>query len=137
MKGPVILDTGPLVALLNRRERSHAQVKAILDQLPAPLFTVEPVLTEAMFLLRGVRGAPDKVLHLVRDGLLRLPMTVEAEAGALAQLVARYANVPMSLADACLVRLVELMPDASVLTLDADFRVYRAKRNRVIQLVDF
>lgn len=136
MKGPVLLDTGPLVALLNRRERSHARVKAVLDQMPAPLFTVEPVLTEAIFLLRGLRGAPDKVLHLVRDGLLRLPMTVEAEAGALAHLVARYANVPMSLADACLVRLVELMPDASVLTLDDDFRIYRARKNRVIQLVD-
>lgn len=133
----MLLDTGPLVALLNRREKSHARVKAVLDQLPAPLFTVEPVLTEAMFLLRGLRGAPDKVLHLVRDGLLRLPMTVEAEAGALTQLVARYANVPMSLADACLVRLVELMPDASVLTLDDDFRIYRTRKNRVIQLVDF
>lgn len=137
MKGPVVVDTGPLVALLNRRERTHARVKAVLEQLPAPLFTVEAVLTEAMFLLRGVRGAPEQVLHLVRDGLLRLPMTVEAEASALGQLVSRYANVPMSLADACLVRLVELMPDASVLTLDDDFRIYRAKKTRVIQLVDF
>lgn len=136
MKGPVVVDTGPLVALLNRREKTHTRVKAVLEQLPAPLFTVEPVLTEAMFLLRGVRGAPERVLHLVRDGLLRLPMTVEAEAPALAQLVSRYANVPISLADACLVRLVELMPDASVLTLDGDFRIYRAKKTRVIQLVD-
>ena len=112
-------------------------MKAVLEQLPAPLFTVEPVLSEAMFLLRGVRGAPERVLHLVRDGLLRLPMTVEAEAPALGQLVSRNANVPMSLADACLVRLVELMPDASVLTLDDDFRIYRAKKTRVIQLVDF
>jgi predicted nucleic acid-binding protein len=132
----VLLDTGPLVALLNRREKAHARVKAVLEQLPSPLFTVEPVLTEAMFLLRGIKGAPEKVLHLVRDGLLRVPMSVETEAIALAQLVARYSNVPMSLADACLVRLVELMPDASVLTLDDDFRIYRAKKSRVIQLVD-
>ncbi|MEW6433590.1 MAG: PIN domain-containing protein [Myxococcota bacterium] len=132
----MLLDTGPLVALLNRREKAHARVKAVLEQLPSPLFTVEPVLTEAMFLLRGIKGAPEKVLHLVRDGLLRVPMSVETEAIALAQLVARYSNVPMSLADACLVRLVELMPDASVLTLDDDFRIYRAKKSRVIQLVD-
>ncbi|MCC6332993.1 MAG: PIN domain-containing protein [Myxococcales bacterium] len=136
MKGPVLLDTGPLVALLNRRERTHAQVKAALEQLPSPLFTAEPVLAEAMFLLRAVPGGPERVLHLVRDGLIRLPFAIETEVAAVLALMTRYADVPMSLADACLVRMVELMPDASVLTLDSDFRIYRARKSRVIQLVD-
>lgn len=136
MKGPVLIDTGPLVALLNRREKTHARVKAVLEQLRPPLLTVEPVLTEASYLLRHVRGGGERVLGLVQDGLLRVPMSIETEAAALGQLLARFSDVPMSLADACLVRLVELMPDASVLTLDGDFRIYRARKNRVIQLVD-
>lgn len=136
MKGPVLLDTGPLVALLNRTEQGHARVKVVVDELPAPLFTVEPVLTEAVYLLRRVPGGAAAVLGLVQEGLLRVPFSLQAEAEAVAALMARYASVPMSLADACLVRLVELMPDAVVLTLDADFAVYRARKSRVIQVVD-
>jgi len=136
VKGPVLLDTGPLVALLNRREKSHARVTAVLEQLPVPLLTVEPVLAEAAFLVRGVRGAPARVLGLVRDGFVRVPVSIESQAAELAALLDRYADVPMSLADACLVRLVELMPDASVLTFDSDFTIYRAQKRKVIQLVD-
>ncbi len=136
MRGPVLLDTGPLVALLNRRERAHERVSAVLEQLPRPLLTAEPVLAEAMYLLRSTQGGERKVLELVRAGLLRLPLRIETQAAELEALMRRYADVPMSLADACLVRLVELMPDASVLTLDSDFTVYRARKNKVIQLVD-
>lgn len=136
MKGPVLLDTGPLVALLDRRERMHSRVKAVLSQLPAPLLTVEPVLTEAMYLLRSVPKGPRTVLAMVQREVLRVPFAVAAEAGHLEELMTRYASVPMSLADACLVRLVELMPDALVFTLDSDFTLYRARRNRVIQLVE-
>lgn len=136
MRAPVLLDTGPLVALLNRKERAHARVKAVVEQLPAPLLTVEPVLVEATYLLRGVRGGPQAVLGLLRDGLVRVPFALEPEASHVERLMGRWASVPMSLADACLVRLVELMPEASVLTLDSDFAIYRAGKSRVIQLVD-
>ena len=136
MRSPVIIDTGPLVALLNRREESHARVRAVLEQLPTALLTCEPVLAEAMYLLRSVSGGSNGVLSLVKSGLLRVPMAIEANALELERLMIRYSNVPMSLADACVVRMVELMPDASVLTLDSDFSVYRAKKTRVIQLVD-
>ena len=137
MKPPVLLDTGPLVALLNRRERLHARVKAALQMLPVPLLTVEPVLTEAMYLLRGVPKGPQAVLAMVRDGLLRVPLAIEPQAHDVDVLMTRFASVPMSLADACLVRLVELMPDASVFTLDRDFALYRTRKNRPIQLVDY
>ncbi len=137
MKPPVLLDTGPLVALLNRRERLHARVKAALQVLPVPLLTVEPVLTEAMYLLRGVQKGPKAVLAMVRDGLLRVPLAIEPQAHDLDVLMTRFASVPMSLADACLVRLVELMPDASVFTLDSDFAIYHTRKNRPIQLVDY
>jgi uncharacterized protein len=135
VRGPVIIDTGPLVALLNRREESHARVRAVLEQLPTPLLTCEPVLTEAMYLLRNVSGGANGVLALVKNRLLRVPLAIEANVLEIERLIIRYSNVPMSLADACVVRMVELMPDASVFTLDSD-SVYRAKKARVIQLVD-
>lgn len=133
----MLLDTGPLVALLDRRERLHSRVKAVLSQLPSPLLTVEPVLTEAMFLLRGVPKGPRTVLAMVQREVLRVPFAVGPDARPLEELMTRYSSVPMSLADACLVRLVELMPDASVFTLDSDFTIYRARKNRVIQLVEY
>lgn len=133
----MLIDTGPLVALLNRRERLHRRVKDVLPLLPAPLLTVEPVLAEAMYLLRGAPRGAHAVLSLVRDGLLRVPLAIEQQAGELDALMKRYANVPMSLADACLVRLVELLPEASVFTFDSDFAIYRTRKNRVIQLVEY
>ena len=75
-----MLDTGPLVALLNRREKLHSRVKAVLPSLPTPLLTVEPVLTEAMYLLRSVPKGPRTVLAMVRNGLLRVPLALEAQA---------------------------------------------------------
>ena len=132
-----MLDTGPLVALLNRRERLHQRVKDVLSLLPSPLLTVEPVLSEAIFLLRSVPKGPHAVMALVRDGLLRVPLAIEPQAAEIDSLMTRYAAVPMSLADACLVRLVKLMPEASVFTFDSDFSFYRAGKNRVIQLVEY
>ncbi|MDP2271599.1 MAG: hypothetical protein Q8K32_12750 [Archangium sp.] len=73
---------------------------------------------------------------MVRDGLLRVPLAIEPQAHDVDVLMTRFAGVPMSLADACLVRLVELMPDASVFTLDSDFALYRTRKNRPIQRVD-
>ncbi len=137
MKPSVVLDTGPLVALLNRRERMHARVKAILPELPVPLLTVEPVLTEAIYLLKGSPRASRAVLTMLRNGLLRVPLAIEPQAQDVEALMTRFESVPMSLADACLVRLVELMPDASVFTFDSDFTIYRTRKNRVIQLVEY
>jgi uncharacterized protein len=137
LKPTVLLDTGPLVALLNRREKLHKRVKAVLPQLPSPLLTPEPVLVEAMFLLRQVPGGARAVLSMLRHGLLRVPFAIEPAARELDELMTRFSTVPMSLADACLVRMVELMPEAAVFTFDSDFTIYRARKNRVIQLIEY
>lgn len=92
---------------------------------------------EAGVIARGLAPCTQSgVLSLVKSRLLRVPVAIEPNALELERLMTRSANVPMSLADACLVRLVELMPEASVFTLDGDFSVYRAKNGRVIQLVN-
>jgi predicted nucleic acid-binding protein len=131
----VLLDTGPLVALLNRRDRYHRWATEQWADLEPPVLTCEPVLTEACFLLRELSGGPATILELVARGAVKAGYRVEADVEALGKLMTRYAEVPMSLADACLVRMAEQHPGATVFTLDRDFRVYRAHGRRVIPVV--
>lgn len=132
MKASILLDTGPLVALLHRRDKYHEWAKAQAEKLPAPLVTCEPVLTEACFLLRQLSGGSNAVLEMVESGLIEVGLQVSGEITALKKLMARYANVPMSLADACLVRLSEKYANGVVFTLDGDFRIYRRHGRQVI-----
>jgi len=131
----VLLDTGPLVALLNRRDRYHRWTTEQWADLEPPVLTCEPVLTEACFLLRELSGGPAAILELVARGAVKVGYRVEADVEALGKLMTRYAGVPMSLAGACLVLMVEQHPGATVLTLDRDFRVYRVHGRRVIPAV--
>lgn len=131
----VIVDTGPLVALLNARDEHHEWAKSAMDAIEPPMITCEPVLTEAAYLVRKLRGGPEAVLDLVTRQVLAVHFRVDDELLALRTLVARYASVPMSLADACLVRMAELRPRAAVLTLDADFHVYRRSGRLAIPLI--
>lgn len=124
MKGPVLLDTGPLVALLNRRDRHHAWAAEALAALEPPLLTCEAVLSEACFLVRRSPGGSPAVLELVARGLVEVPFRLADESGPVLALLRRFADVPMSLADAALVRLASLT-GGTVLTLDRDFVVYR------------
>ncbi len=133
MTESVLVDTGPLVAFLNVRDRYHDWTKTALSSVMAPLWTCEAVLSEACFLLRHTRGGADGVLKLVERGLLRAPFHLEPETPPLRRLLTRYADVPMSLADACLVRMSEQLPDAVLLTLDRDFKVYRRNGRQVIR----
>lgn len=130
-----IVDTGPIVALLNRGDRHHAWVRDLLDTIPPPIFTCEAVLSEACFLLRGLRGGQDAVLELVAREVVRVEFDLAAEVGALRALMKRYADVPMSLADACLVRMSEQEPGSTLVTLDGDFRIYRRNKRQVIPTV--
>ncbi|MBM3218675.1 MAG: PIN domain-containing protein [Candidatus Rokubacteria bacterium] len=128
----VVLDTGPLVAFVDRRDRYHRWAATHWSDVAPPLLTCEPVLTEACFLVRELPRGPSTILELVGRGIVNVAYDIESDVEALRRLMMRYANVPMSLADACLVRMVERHPAARVLTLDRDFRVYRAHGRRVI-----
>ena len=107
------------------------------ESLNAPLLTCESVLSEACFLLRRVGADATMPVSLVRRGALRVVDAVGSEerADAVASLMRRYANVPMSLADACLVDILERTENGSIMTLDSDFRIYRQARRRVIPLL--
>jgi uncharacterized protein len=99
------------------------------------VLTCEAVLAEACFLLRRVSGGREAVLELVERRLLRVALRIEEEAAALLRLLKRYDTVPISLADACLVRMAERLPDGRVMTLDSDFRIYRRHGRQVIPLL--
>ena len=131
----IIVDTGPLVALLNKRDAHHEWARTTFDGLEPPLFTCEPVLAEAAFLVRKLAGGPTAVIDLLARGAVRVGFRADDELLGLRTLLAKYASIPMSLADACLVRMTELSPKSEVVTLDSDFRVYRRSGRLAIPLI--
>lgn len=94
-------------------------------RLPAPFLTCEPVLTETFFLVRHLRQGSARFFALLNSDLLRVDFSLLDESASLEKLIHKYGDVPMSLADACLVRLAELNSRSAVFTLDADFKIYR------------
>ncbi len=130
-----IVDTGPLVALLDDSEAHHVWTKSSLSPLTLPLLTCEAVLTEALFLLSAEAKAPLQIRALLQSNALRVAVFGDADWSRILDLMTHYHDVPMSLADSCLVRLSELQPKAKVVTLDADFRIYRRNRNQEIPLL--
>lgn len=131
----VVVDTGPLVALLDRGERRHRWAVHQLETLPLPWITCEAVLTESWHLLRARPDIQDRLLECMRDGVLKIPFSLSDEVDAVRGLRAKFRDAPMSLADACLVRLAELVPQNSVLTLDTGFQVYRKNGSEPIPLI--
>lgn len=127
-----VLDTGPLVAYLDSRDAHHRWTRRMFDEARPPLITCEPVLTEALHLMRMLPGSTDAVLALVERGVVAVTFRFEPERAAVGELMRRFGDVPMSFADACLVRMTEMESDVAVLTLDGDFRVYRRHRRKVV-----
>lgn len=130
-----LLDTGPLVSFLGAGLEYHEWAVEQMKRLRPPLLTCEPVLTETAFLLGRDGGDPDDLFTLLERGVMRVALSVQEQRTDLRALMRRYRNRPMSLADACLVRLSEIHGDAQVFTLDNDFRIYRRHGNRVIPVL--
>jgi predicted nucleic acid-binding protein len=127
---PAIVDTGPLVAFFDRAERHHLWAIERIEKLEVPLLVCEPVLTEAIYLLARYAKAQDALFELLQNGALNIALRIEDHVDALRRLMQKYRDTPMSLADACVVRMAEIHDRHDVLTLDADFSVYR-KHGRV------
>lgn len=130
MKG--IADTGFLIAFANRNDRHHDWAVSVAEGVTEPLLTCEPVLAEAAFHLQSV----PLVLAMIADGLIALSFDCLENLGPLAALARRYADRSPDLADLCLIRMSELFPKHSVVTVDrADFRVYRRNKREIIPLI--
>ena len=130
-----LLDTGPLVSFLGAGLHHHAWTVAQWKRIHPPLLTCEPVLTEAAFLLKREGHEADPIFELLERGVIRVSIQVQQEPADLRALMRRYRNRPMSLADACLVRMSELHANARIFTLDSDFRIYRRHGNKVIPVL--
>lgn len=135
MKPLILLDTGPLVAFLHAGDAHHQWACEQFGQFEAPLLTCEAVVAESCHLLRKIPGAPSRVLELIQRGAVRVGMSLEQEASAVHALHRRYQDRPASLADACLVRMSEIIDPSIVLTLDSDFHVYRRLGRKSIPLL--
>jgi predicted nucleic acid-binding protein len=130
-----IVDTGPLVAFFDRAERHHRWAAERFEELDAPLLMCEPVLAEAMYLLARYPKAQDALLGLIEDGALSVAFRLDEHLGVLRKLLQKYRDAPMSLADACIVRMSEIHDRHSVLTLDSDFLVYRKHGRAPLALI--
>ncbi|HEY9629417.1 MAG TPA: PIN domain-containing protein [Coleofasciculaceae cyanobacterium] len=135
MRQFVLLDTGPLVALLKQQDHYHEWAKSEWAKISPPLLTCEAVITEACFLMREVYGGQESVLAMLQRRVIQISFHLHEETAALEQLLVRYRSVPMSLADACLVRMAEQYSGSALLMLDSDFQVYRKDRNQVIPVI--
>jgi len=132
---PAIVDTGPLVAFFDRAERHHRWVAERIEELEAPLLVCEPVLTEAIYLLARYARAQDALFDLLQNGALSVGFRIEEHLGAVRKLLQKYRDTPMSLADACVVRMAEIHERHAVLTLDSDFVVYRKHGRTPLTLI--
>lgn len=130
-----LLDTGCIVALLDRSEKHHARCVGAVEELPGPLVTCEAVIAEACWLLRELPGAADAVLENVEAGVFELPFRLNTSSRGVRTLMKKYARVPMDLADACLVQLADELGTGRVLTLDSDFQIYRWRKTRRFELL--
>jgi uncharacterized protein len=131
----VLLDTGVIVALLDRSERHHFRCVEVLTDLTGVLVTCEAAVAEACYLLRGLRGAAEAVVSNVDNGVFQTPIRLADQAASVEKLLRKYRDVPMDLADACLVDLADRVGTGRILTLDSDFHVYRWRARRKFDLL--
>ena len=130
-----IVDTGPLVAFIDRGERYHAWTVEQVQSFDVPLLVCEPVLAEAMYLLSGQFKAQDALFGLLAGGALRIAFQVNEHVDALRALQRKYRDRPISLADACIVRMAEMFERHLIFTLDSDFAVYRKNGREALELI--
>ena len=132
---PVLLDTGVIVALLDRSERHHTQCATVVGGLKTALVTCEAVIAESCYLLRRFPGAAETVLENVDRGIFNIPFRLSEVAAPVRSLLRKYRDVPADLADACLIHLADQLSSADILTLDDDFQTYRWRKNRQFRLL--
>jgi predicted nucleic acid-binding protein len=132
----VLVDTGPLVAIMSHADQHHKTCLEALHDLPGPLFSCWPVITEAAWLLRRHPGVVRQLLDSISAGFLELLPVESAEAAEIGKVIEKYRNIRPQLADAALVYLAERDGFDVIFTLDRrDFSVYQAGRKRAFRII--
>lgn len=131
----ILLDTGPLVALLDSSEKNHERCVAFFKDFKGQLFTTEPVLTEVLYLLSpSIKGQKAGIEFILKGGAMLVPQSLESLRRGL-ELMEKYKNVPMDFADVTLVVLAEEMGITEIFTLDVKgFSIYRMHGRKAFRL---
>ena len=131
----ILADTGPLVAYLVQTDEHHRWAAVAFASFHEPLETCEAVISEAIFLLRSGGVGAEVLLQMLERGAVRTDFSMAENRADVLSLLRKYADQPMSLADACLVRMAELNDHCQIFTTDRDFSIYRRKGRGVIPLL--
>jgi predicted nucleic acid-binding protein len=132
----VLLDTGPLVALLSKNDSNHDRARRMFAACTPPFRCCEAVVAEACFLMRKVHATgPVDVVALGARGVYSVAISVGEHWTNIEELFKKYSNRPISLADACLIRCAEIHRESRIATFDSDFSVYKWARNRKFELL--
>ena len=132
---PVLLDTGVIVALLDRSERHHSLCASVIETVAAPLVTCDAVIAESCYLLRRLQGASEAVLENVDSGVFQIPFQLSRSVPQIRRIFRKYRDREVDLADACLIHLAGELGSPEILTLDRDFNVYRWGTNKAFRLL--
>lgn len=136
MAGRALIDTGAIVALLDRNDRWHAACEAAFGQVSVPFITSEAVLTEVFHLVRHTRADASLVWGFIRSGAVALASIEDSELSEIHVLMDRYSDRPMDFADATLVYLAKRESISTVFTIDfADFATYRLEGRRRFRIL--
>jgi predicted nucleic acid-binding protein len=132
---PTIADTGIIVAYLNKKDQWHQWTLEQMRNLPTPFLTCEAVITKACFLMQVKPDGKADVLKMLSDGALQIDFSLSDEVSEIKKLIKKYDSVPMDFADACIVRMSELIENSIVFTVDGDFLIYRKNGKKEIPLI--
>ena len=131
----IIADTGAIVALIDDSDNFHVWADEQARNLLPPFSTCEAVIAEASYLLKAVENGQPTLLAFIEQGFLQIDFSLSAEIAEVKALMQKYEDVPMDLADACLVRMSELVEGSTVFALDSVFWVYRKNGKEQIPLI--
>lgn len=135
MARAVLIDSGPIVAALCRRDQRHQWARAHFEALAEPCLTCDAVLSESFFLLQRANEGRERLCSMLDRGIITSVYSLQTNLSETINLMNRYADTPMSFADACLVRMAETQDDATVFTTDRDFETYRKNGRLIIPLI--
>lgn len=131
----VLVDTGPIVALIDRRDSKHTWASAMMDTFDAPMVTCTAVITEAIFLLNHANHGVETLFSFIDEEIIQVENPYPTKKELIHRLILKYQNMSSSLADLCLIAMAEQHNASKVFTIDSDFLVYRDSKGNIIDLI--
>jgi uncharacterized protein len=135
MARTVLIDSGPIVAALRKRDQHHDWARAQFEATTESFLTCEGVISESLFLLERAPGGKTSLCSLLERAIIVSDFSFHHQLSETLRLIRRYQDTPMSFADACLVRMAELRDEATIFTTESDFQIYRKSSRKVIPLL--